>query len=669
MYEDKETESVEIDEDEELSTWAFSQLKDARMHFGDWRKKAHESFGFYATEQWSDDDKAALEEQDRPIVTFNRVARTINAIAGLEVQNRQEVRYLPREMTDTTLSDVFTQVSKWVRDNTDAEDEESEAFQDMLICGVGWTETRMDYEVDPEGKVDISRLDPMEMLYDHNAKKKNADDSKWRARVKDITPKEFRESWPDAEVEPNTFWFDGDETEHDATNAFQYKGENVNDSKDRNYSVIQFQWWDRVCYYRVQIGDRTLDISEERHEKLGPLLNSRGFKSVKMFKRVYKQAFLSGKTILEQTELKCNDFTLRCMTGMRDRNKNVWYGVVELMKDPQRWANKWLSQTMHIVNSNAKGGLLAEEDAFADINQAEDSWSKADGITWVTPGGLGKIEQKQPAQFPQGLDRLMSMAMEAISDIPGVNAELLGTADRFQAGYLELSRKQAGVTILATYFDALRRYRKEQGRVLASYIKDFIADGRVMRILGPQGDARIIPLLRDQMSFKYDIIVDDSPTSPNMKERVFSILTEMLPMIMQSGGRMIPEVFDYSPLPEPLIQKWKQAMSQQPDPIAEMLKKLTIAEKQADIRETESKTVKNYADAQESQAVAQDEMAQAQQKAQGSQIESAAKADAYAREERRKNIAFLADQQRKEIAAKEDLRRKQIAATVNSRNT
>jgi hypothetical protein len=79
-----------------------------REHSASWRKQAKEDFDFLAGEQWSEQDKATLKEQLRPIITFNRTNPIINAISGMEIQNRQEVKYFPREFGDAAADEVLT---------------------------------------------------------------------------------------------------------------------------------------------------------------------------------------------------------------------------------------------------------------------------------------------------------------------------------------------------------------------------------------------------------------------------------------------------------------------------------------------------------------------------------------------------------------------------------
>src|SRR5690606_40959028 len=91
----------------------------------------------------------------------------------------------------------LTGAAKWVRDECDAEDEESDSFLDTLICGLGVTETAMDYDEDEEGKVVINRVDPLEMYPDPFARKRNLSDGKRLHRVKMMTRDRREAQWPD----------------------------------------------------------------------------------------------------------------------------------------------------------------------------------------------------------------------------------------------------------------------------------------------------------------------------------------------------------------------------------------------------------------------------------------------------------------------------------------
>lgn len=591
----------------DLITWINAELRKAKSDVQEWRKKAKESYDFFSSDQWTEDEKSDMTEKGKIPIVFNRIARTINAVSGLEVQNRQEVRYIPRELGDAGVNEVLTSAAKWVRDNCDAEDEESEAFQDTLICGMGWTETWMDYESDRDGLVRIDRTDPLDMLWDSQSKKRNIDDAKWVARFKKIPKAEFQELWPDATfMQPAVDLESDTDQPHDADDAKFYRENNPQKFSDKTVTVVQFQWWEKETYHMVQQSDgKIIELDAKRWKKLKDVIEGMGLKHVKRTRKVYKQAFVNGNQVLEEGDGPCKDnFSLRCVTGLRNRNDNTWFGIVELMKDPQRWANKWLSQIMYIISVNAKGGLLAEKEAFDNIRKAEDDWAKPDAITWLKPGGLQKIQEKGQAEYPEGLDRLLQYALQSINDVPGVNLELLGLADRQQAGYLEAQRKQAGITILAVFFDALRRYRKEQGRVLAYFIKEYISDGRLIRVLGNNGMEQYIPLVRDPETSVYDVVVDDAPTSPDMKEKVFAILTQLMPNLQAAGIPIPPDFLDYTPLPESMTKKWKEYIEQikaqgpPPDPRVEAEKAKLQLDQQRFQFETQSKQQAAELDAQ-----------------------------------------------------------------------
>lgn len=588
----------------------------------DWRKAAEEDYGFVAGEekQWDEKDIEALKDKLRPIVTFNRIDPLIRSVVGEQINNAQEIRFVPREMGDVKPNELLTSAAEWVRDLCDAGDEESEGFWDAAICGVGVTETRIDLEEDPEEpNAVIERVDPLEMLWDHNATKRNLSDARRIWRVKENVPlAEAKEKYQTEDNDIGDADLDAKWARLDALGAVGSDNEGreyENDISgtdgahdDKSVTIVQCQWWERRTYYRVidPFTGEMAEFNEEEFRRISGKLKKLGIplQSVKLRKKVFRQAFL-GRRVLKVSDSSCPDrFTFNFITAFRDRNSGTFYGLVRGMKDPQRWANKWLSQVMHIMNTNAKGGVVMERDAVDNVREFEESWAKSDAISWVDNGVLteGKFQPKPAPTFPMGFYQLMEFAISSIRDTQGINLEMLGMREAGQAASLEYQRRQAGVTILAMLFSSMRRYHVNAGRVLLYFIQNYLSDGRLIRIVGDAG-AKYVPLLR-QADAKYDIIVDEGPTSPNMKERVWSLIGANfwnLPPQIQLA------LMEYSPFPSSVVEKVKEAAkaaSESPEAkLQQVMARLDAMEKQvgiekdkAEIEETRADTAKTLSE-------------------------------------------------------------------------
>src|ERR1043166_7440104 len=572
----------------------------SRRYFSDWRVAAREDFAFMAGDQWLEEDRQKLKQQLRPIITYNRIGVVVDSVAGMEVNNRQEVRYMPRQEGAAGPNEVLSGAGKWARDECDAEDEESDAFLDMLICGEGDTETRMDYEVDADGKILIERGDPLEFYWDPAAKRRNREDARFVIRVRMVDIADAREMFPDAEdSDLDADWAaEGEDQDGkiDREAARYYEGTSTPSKIERAGKVrlVECQWWEREPYYRVadpgngQIVELSVAQYRELKARIAELKDDQGqpipmLESVKQMRRCFKRAFL-GKKVLESGRLlqklqnadgdetsmpEPPGFTYKCITGKRDRNKGVYYGLVRAMKDPQRWANSFMSTILHIMATSGKG-ILAEEGVFDDIRDAEAKWTSPDSITTVAQGAISseRVMPKPGSQLPPGLPDMVMQAISAIRDVSGVNLEMLGLADREQGVGLEYQRKQSAMVILATLFDSLRRYRKVQGRLLLYFIQNYLSDGRLIRITGPDG-AQYVRLAKDASSAEYDTIVDDAPSSPNQKEATWAVLQGILPVLMKLPLPMTfwQAVIKQSPLPNSFaeqVSKILDAQSKQP---------------------------------------------------------------------------------------------------------
>ncbi len=561
-------EKDKLDEDivEQIGKW----YKKSKESSEKWRKEAVECHDFVAGNQWDESDIQKLKKEERPIVTFNWIGPMIAVILGIEANQRNEVHFEPREVSDSGLIDALNLFGKFLRDATSIDQEEAEIFEDVVISGMGWSETLMDYDDDLDGEFKQIYANAIDMYWDPSARKRNLVDRRWQIHAKKMTKEAILEMWPDAELNldtPEDKVTDLPVVIDNPADRYEDKGVFNSDYKKENeFTVLRAQWYEKKKVYRAQdpTSGQIIEMSTDAFKKIKPILEMGNAQYVKQDKKNYYQAFVVGKELLEYSKAPSQKtFTYACITGKRDKINNSWYGIVRAMRDPQKWSNKFFSQIMDIIQSNAKGGILVEQDTFIDQRKAEEEWAKSDSIIYTKPGSLAqnKIMPKPTAAYPTGLDKLMNFAISSIRGVSGINLEVLGLAEREQAGVLEQMRKTSAFTILAVVFDALKNYRKIAGLLMIDFITNYIPVQKIEAVLGPE-DKKYAQLIKTIDMKMTDIVVSEGASSENNKIMVWSFFSQMLPTLLKMGIPVPPEVLDYSPLPATLVSKWKQMIEQ-----------------------------------------------------------------------------------------------------------
>lgn len=641
-------------------------FKADREHTKDWRKCAKEDFEFLAGEQWTHAEKEKLKSELRPIITFNRTNPIIQAVSGMEISNRKEVKYFPREMGDAKPSEILTEGAKWFRDVADADDEDSDSFLDTMVCGLGATETTLDYEESEEGDPMVSAVNALEMVWDKSARKKNFTDARRMWRVRKIPMSRAKELFPDADVlELDAKWahldIEPDDTEsQEEADRYEGDGEKVDFDDEKDVTIVHLEYKERVkvrVLIDVQTGQRVEyepdDAKKlmERAAQLGKMFIVQGERQITKVRKVF-----IGAKVLDETDALCpTHFSFQLVTGYIDRNTGLPYGLMRLMKDPQRWANKWMSQALHILNTSAKGGLLIERGATDDVRALERNWSNPNKVTVVEDGAIAgqRIKEKTLTAMPAGFFQMMEFAISSVRDVTGISVEMLGMREADQAASLEYQRRQAGMTILQPLFDNLKRYRREHGKLMLYIIQNYLNDGRLIRIVGKEGE-QYVPLAIDADA-KYDVIVDDQVNSPDQKMMVWQSLMPILPTL---PPQIQLALVDYAPLPTSVIEKIKEAaQSLGPSEEEQAMIRAEAEKLLAEIDKIKSETAENIAQARK---IASES---GEGEAVKTQIDAAltARRDALHAQRDRQALALRADTDQAKLAQTGQLKREEMS--------
>ena len=124
-----------------------------------WQNEAREDFKFRDGDQWSDEEKQILQEELRPVLTFNLTKSSIDLIMGMNEDNRIVYRASPTESSDAFLCEVLNDISDYVVETEGFEEEEDGALESASICGRGFV--GIDFMADPNrfGDIQLSEID------------------------------------------------------------------------------------------------------------------------------------------------------------------------------------------------------------------------------------------------------------------------------------------------------------------------------------------------------------------------------------------------------------------------------------------------------------------------------------------------------------------------------
>lgn len=572
-----------------MLNWFMNEVKD--------------SYIFDAGGQWSPDDLHNQQQLRFPSYVINKATPIIDAINGFQIQNRSRAKYQARMLSQEGFKDVVANTVAYIESDSNASFENSQAFRDMLVCGVGVTHSYLDYDNNEDGDVVVDRIFPGFYMWDIAARAKNHKDSDWKAiatLITDNAAKQILDEHGDSELPTyqtsnmisgiGAGWF------MQFWDTFAYKGTRLN-------ILWQYQWREKKPFYRVvnpffemnpqelqanpvlinymggvkesygvDVGEPTLNMSIGDFRKFKKDMDFFGIelKKTKRSRYKYYHATILNDKVLDNKELFTQKgFSINTMTGRYDEAGQMYYGIMRALKSPQRLYNQAISDLQGLIHSSPLAGVNIEEDAVDNLSDFVNTYSSAKDVTIFKTGALsgGKVMPKAAAQTPTALADMIALADQNMMQVAGVNNEFMGIMDSGQmSGVLQAQRVRQALTTLAIFFDALKFYTIDQGKMFIDCVRMLvdIAPGRLIRNVIGEADAQYIPLLEDGVAAEYDIIVEDVPQTPGEKN-------EMFIRLMQIAQQMqAPQIYsiamEFADIPKESKDKIMQALQPPPPP-------------------------------------------------------------------------------------------------------
>lgn len=408
-----------------------------------------EDYDFHAGKQWTSEERAFLQNNLRPVLTFNVTKPIVDHLVGANEDNRMEPRVAPAGANDMARADILNTLWDRIAKDANAQQIGMDVFERAAIGGIGVWHIDLERESADRLKIVFTSVDPFDVHWDQSAEATDLSDARYVFMDKWLSKGEFRAEYPDFPTrELNTLFelMKADETLPSIHGLGAPIVESLDDPDD------PLTWFDTL-HHQVRV------VHMEYHQPVrvytafnpftGAVEEMTGAQRVAFAERfgmtvvAFDESFdveARWESEVRWLEYTANDvlfddlspmpiegFSVVPVIGNMDYRTRQPYGVVRPLKDPQREINKRWSQMLHLLNIQGQGGLIVEEGALIDKRDAQKAQREPGGMILVKDGklGTGAVQERTIPQMPEAPARIHEMAMNMISRLSGVHVDNL----------------------------------------------------------------------------------------------------------------------------------------------------------------------------------------------------------------------------------------------------
>ena len=452
-------------------------------------------------------------------------------IGGHQRNNRKSIVVTGVENFDNETADQLTKVIKWIENTEGLLYTVSDAFDGALVTGMNFLHIYMDYRQDPiSGHIKIDKCDYNSFLVDPFFRKTDLSDCNAIWKRSYLTKREVISLLPDHAEE--ILGLQSPEAQAGRDSKFQFMPENYNVSYTNLLTYDEYYYKD----YRTQtllVDTQTGETQEWRgqdEDRLKQFLKT--YPSVTLMEStvptVKVAIVVQGKVMYDGPQpIGIDRFPLVPVIGYY--NPQIPYypyriqGIVRQLRDAQYLYNRRKIIELDILESQINSGFIYKENALVNPKDVFLN-GQGRGLALKEDAQMTDVIQIQAPQIPPSMIELSRILGEEISQISGVNEELLGSAQDDKAGILSMLRQGAGLTTLQILFDNLDNSIKQVGDILIQLIQANFTPGKVKKIL--EG-AEPTPQFYNKAFGKYHAVVEEGLNTTTQKQMQFAQLLHL----------------------------------------------------------------------------------------------------------------------------------------------
>jgi hypothetical protein len=438
------------------------------------------------SDQWAPEDKAR-RGTNRPTLTINKLPAFIRQVVNDARQNKPSIKVRPvDDIADVDTAQVMNGIIRNIETSSNADVAYDTAADSAVTMGFGYFRIDLDYSHDDTFDQDLlikAVANPFSVYGDPNSTA--ADSSDWNSAfvTEWMAVDVFKARYPKA-----------DEVNWDDTGTATM-GPDWRTEED----VLLAEWWKREEVQRTVLlldipGQAPLtladDVYEEQKEFLD-MLGARVMRSRKVLSHKVMHYLMTGAEVLEKTDWPGRYVPIVPVYGeeVNLEGKRIFRSLIRDAKDSQKMFNYWKTTATELVALAPRAPWIGPERAFSGEDSEKWATANTENHSFLSyPDNSPAPPQRlEFAGVPAGAINEAIAASDDMKAVIGLYDASLGQRSNETSGVAINARKTEGDVSTFHFIDNLSRGIRCGGKILIDLIPHVYTAGRVVRILGPEG--------------------------------------------------------------------------------------------------------------------------------------------------------------------------------------